>query len=175
MNDIKKDIFSTFEEINHSISSTEESEVHYFGDVFDLANAFLSIDSMTNKKLQKLCYYAKAWYLAINDENLIEEPFEAWVHGAVQPLLYNKYKAYGFQLIPMYTGDAKMLPEEFVSFSREVYEVYGEFNGDELEKINHQELPWLNARKGLKPWQSSHEIIREADMKLYYRSLMDDE
>ena len=36
-----------------------------------LARAFLSIDSMTHKKLQKLCFYAKAWYLALYDENII--------------------------------------------------------------------------------------------------------
>ena len=66
------------------------------GDIFDLAEAFLSISSMTHKKLQKLCYYAKAWYLALYDENIVSEPFEAWVHGAVQPELYQKYKSYGF-------------------------------------------------------------------------------
>ena len=63
-------------------------------DVFALAKAFLAISPMTHKKLQKLCYYAKAWYLALYDHNLIEESFEAWVHGAVQPTLYQAYKKY---------------------------------------------------------------------------------
>lgn len=172
---MNSDILNSFEAINHAISTTESVDTHYFGDIFDLANTFLSIEAMTHKKLQKLCYYAKAWYLAINDENLIDEQFEAWVHGAVQPSLYRKYRSYGFQLIPMFTGNLSELPEEFLSFSREIYDIYGEFNGDELEKINHQELPWKNARKGLKPWQSSNEIIKEQDMKTYYRSLMEDE
>lgn len=30
--------------------------------VFDVAEWFLSKESMTNKKLQKLCCYAQAWY-----------------------------------------------------------------------------------------------------------------
>lgn len=64
-----------------------------------MAEAFLSIESMTHMKLQKLCYYAKAWYLAIYGENIITEPFEAWVSGAVQPLLYHKYKIYGLGYI----------------------------------------------------------------------------
>lgn len=67
--------------------------------IFDMAEAFLSIESMTHMKLQKLCYYAKAWYLAIYGENIITEPFEAWVSGAVQPLLYHKYKIYGLGYI----------------------------------------------------------------------------
>lgn len=166
---------SDFKATEINITTTEEPVIYNKGNIFDLANAFLSIESMTHKKLQKLCYYAKAWYLALKDENLISEPFEAWVHGAVQPLLYQKYRAYGFQLIPMFKGDITTLPETFLDFAREVFEAYGEFNGDELEKINHQEKPWINARKGLKPWQSSNAIINEDDMKIYYRGLIDNE
>ena len=83
------------------------------GDIFDLADAFLSINAMTHKKLQKLCFYAKAWYLALYDHNLISEKFEAWVHGAVQPELYQKYKAYGFDYIPMIT-DTYIIPDKFL-------------------------------------------------------------
>ena len=104
------------------------------GDIFDLADAFLSINSMTHKKLQKLCYYAKAWYLALYNDNLIPESFEAWVHGAVQPELYQKYKAYGFNYIPK-VFDTRDIPEEFMSFAKEIYESYGNLDGDELERI----------------------------------------
>jgi len=143
------------------------------GDIFDLANAFLSIESMTHKKLQKMCYYAKAWYLAINDSNIINEQFEAWVHGAVQPMLYQEYKIYGFGYIPRYLN-LKSIPEEFLSFAREIYDSYGDLDGDELEALNHTEAPWINARKGLKPWQGSNNVISEDDMKVYYRKLMED-
>lgn len=141
------------------------------GDIFDLANAFLSISSMTHKKLQKLCYYAKAWYLALYDENIISESFEAWVHGAVQPELYQKYKPYGFSYIPkvMYTRD---IPEEFLNFAREIYESYGDLDGDELERINHKEDPWIKARGKLKPWQNCERTISEDDMKSFYRTMM---
>ena len=141
---MNENIFDSFEIIDRTASTTEGGAVQTFGNIFDLADSFLTIQAMTHKKLQKLCYYAKAWYLAFNDENLIDEPFEAWVHGAVQPSLYHKYRSYGFQLIPMFTGNLSQLPEEFLSFSREIFETYGEYSGDELEKINHQELPWIN-------------------------------
>ena len=154
-----------------SISSTYGGSLKR-GDVFDLARAFLNISSMTHKKLQKLCYYAKAWYLALYDENLIDDAFEAWVNGAVQPHLYQEYRIYGFQYIPK-EFDARGIPEEFLSFAREIYESYGDLDGDELERLNHTEQPWLNARKGLKPWQGSDNIISEEDMKIYYRKLME--
>lgn len=169
---MSNDIFRDFRETIVPFSFTKGDVLHSFGDVFDLAHAFLAIEAMTHKKLQKLCYYAKAWYLAINDENLIPEPFEAWVHGAVQPKLYQKYRAYGFQMIPMYSEGTNNLPEEFLSFAREVYQSYGAFTGDQLEKINHSEDPWINARAGLKPWQNSNRVISEEDMKTYYRGLM---
>lgn len=143
----------------------------YKGDIFDLADAFLYISSMTHKKLQKLCFYAKAWYLAIYNTNLITEDFEAWVHGAVQPKLYQKYKIYGFGYIPR-VMDIRGVPEEFLSFAREIYDSYGELNGDELEQLNHSEKPWLEARGDLKPWQNSEHIISEVTMKEFYREMM---
>ena len=42
--------------------------------IFDVADWFLSKEAMTPKKLQKLCYYYKAWGLALYyyyDEDLL--------------------------------------------------------------------------------------------------------
>ncbi len=158
-----------------SINTLANESYNVRPDIFSLANAFLCIESMTHKKLQKLCYYAKGWYLAINDVNLISEDFEAWVHGAVQPELYQRYRGFGFNYIPKYTNLINNIPEEFLSFAREIYDAYGHLNGNELENLNHGEAPWLNARKGLKPWESSNEKISENDMKDFFRELMSDE
>lgn len=171
---MSKNLFEDFKPTFLRLDLTDGNVSRYYGDIFDLAHAFLNIESMTHKKLQKLCYYAKAWYLAINDTNLIKEQFEAWVHGAVQPELYQEYKIYGFGYIPLYTNIAT-IPEEFISFAKEIYESYGDLNGDELEQLNHTEMPWLKARNGLKPWQGCNNIIKENDMKIFYRSLMDNE
>lgn len=160
--------YEGFERTEIQFTSTCDDLCKHQGDIFDLADAFLSISSMTHKKLQKLCYYAKAWYLAMYDTNLISEEFQAWVHGAVQPTLYQKYRGYGFSYIPM-VMDTTSIPEEFLSFANEIYRAYGDLSGDELEKLNHTEAPWLSARGSLKPWQSSTNIISEDSMKEYYR------
>ena len=60
--------------------------------VFDIANWFLSKEPMTQKKLQKLCYYAQAWCYALNNYRLMDTVFEAWIHGPVSPPLYDKFK-----------------------------------------------------------------------------------
>lgn len=140
-------------------------------DIFAMAKAFLTLGAMTHKKLQKLCYYAKAWYLVIYDQNIIREQFEAWVHGAVQPDLYYKYREYGFSDIPRNT-DTSQIPEEYLSFAKEVYDAYGHLSGDDLEALNHQEDPWKEARKNCKPWEACSNIITEESMKKYYRGLM---
>lgn len=139
--------------------------------IYSLAKAFLSFAPMTHKKLQKLCYYAKAWYLAIYDRNIVEEPFEAWVHGAVQPELYQRYRDYGYSDIPQ-NSDISSVPEEYISFAKEVYASYGHLSGDELERLNHQERPWLEARAGYKPWETCNTVISEQTMREYYREQM---
>lgn len=136
--------------------------------IFQLANAFLSISSMTEKKLQLLCYYAKAWYLALYDENIIPENFEAWVHGAVQPDLHERYQSYGFDTIPKQTNTVG-IPEEYLSFAKEVYNSYGHLSGQALEYLNHQEDPWKIARGSCQPWKICNNVIKEEDMKQYYR------
>ena len=42
-------------------------------------------DTISPKKLQKLLFYVEAWNLVHLKIPLIEEDFEAWVHGPVLP------------------------------------------------------------------------------------------
>ncbi|WP_027631545.1 hypothetical protein [Clostridium hydrogeniformans] len=48
-------------------------------DIFDVSNYFLSVLPMTHKKLQKMCYYAYAWYYIQFDNGR----FETWIHDQV--------------------------------------------------------------------------------------------
>ena len=81
--------------------------------VDEIADWFLSrSDTVTNKKIQKLVYYAYAWYLVFNNESVDDlrlrffpNRFEAWVHGPVYPELLERFKPYGSEHIPMHAGD----------------------------------------------------------------------
>ena len=64
--------------------------------IFDIANWFLNKNNMTQKKLQKLCYYAQAWYYALKDKRLMRSDFQAWVHGPVSPALYERFRDFGY-------------------------------------------------------------------------------
>jgi uncharacterized phage-associated protein len=151
-------------------------EVLVMYSVYDIANWFLAnMKNITNKKLQKLVYYAYAWYLVLNNEAteqidllLFENRFEAWVHGAVYPDLYGKYKTFGSGPLPAYAGDLPPFSEDDIDILNQIKEVYGKFTGNELESICHQEIPWLRARNGLGPYDPSHNPIKDTDIFEYY-------
>ena len=137
-------------------------------DINVLADEFLAIEPMTQKKVQKLCYYAQGWYAAITLEKLFEEDLQAWVHGPVSPTLYERFKAYGYNKIPQ--KESKSIDEELKGIVQQIYRIYGKLDGDQLEELSHQESPWLNARKGLQPHESSTNVIDFNDMVSFFQS-----
>lgn len=146
--------------------------------VLDVAKYFLSQndENMTHKKLQKLCYYAYSWHLALRKRPLFKEGFQAWVHGPVSPTLYSEYKTYGWTPIPAETSPDFSEGEREIL--EEIYRTYGQFNGDELESLTHSEEPWIEARGNLAPYEPSQNdldvnTIREYYSKLYEQSQND--
>ncbi len=121
--------------------------------IFDVAKWFLEKDTlMSHKKLQKLCWYAYSWDRFINynvEENDLDETFiketraEAWVHGAVFPELYSDVRYNNRIRIESSDNEVSM---EFYDFLEKIYGTYGNYTGEELESINHQEKPWIKAR-----------------------------
>lgn len=145
--------------------------------VFEIARWFLTKESMSPKKLQKLVYYAYAWVLALLNEDidnienrLFDEEIQAWVHGPVCPELYSEYKSYGWSKIEKIEERVR-LDDEVEDILNQVWEVYGSFTGNELESITHQETPWVEARKGLSAFTISQNEIDDRVIFEYYNSL----
>lgn len=137
--------------------------------VRDVASWFLSQESMTHKKVQKLCYYAQAWYCALYGEGpLFDDEIQAWVHGPVIPSLYPVYADYKWNSIPRQAFDEHKLAEKSLQVLNAVYNTYGSFSGDQLESLTHNEAPWKNARGNRKPWETCTESIPCDVMKEYY-------
>lgn len=138
-----------------------------------IANIFLSFASMTPKKLQKLCYYAQAWSLALRHQPLFEEEFEAWVHGPVCVQLYNRFREYRWNEIAQRELDVEV-DDEVMELIESVYETYGDLDGDELEALTHSEAPWQEKRKGLEAWEPSNEIITRGSMEVFYGKMYEE-
>lgn len=136
--------------------------------IFDVAKVFLTFESMTHKKLQKLCYYAQSWHLALHKTKLFDSRFEAWIHGPVCPELYQKYKAFGWNTIPNENINMQTMDKEKVNFINDVYAAYGHLSGDDLEYISHNEEPWLKARDGIDSMTPCDNLIDENIMKDFY-------
>ena len=134
--------------------------------VFHVAAYILSKESMNHKKLQKLCFYAQSWHYAYTDELLFDEPFEAWVHGPVCPVLYKAYKQWGSLKIPMFKNPGTLkLSERSRAIIDSVYEAYGKFSAEVLEACTHREYPWKNAREGYSPGEYCRNVIDNEEMK----------
>lgn len=147
-----------------------------------VATWFLGHSAMSHKKLQKLCYYAYAWYIVFandleavelhfsNINTLTSNKFQAWIHGPVNPLLYHKYKKYGWADIPQEIVPLSF-PQPVTDLLEQVWGVYGKFSADELEAISHSEFPWQNARGNLAPSDSCANVIDDRDILRYYSAL----
>lgn len=137
--------------------------------VFDIAKNFYNRESdMSLKKLQKLCWYAYSWYIALNnepDEENLELLFnsraEAWIHGPVFRDLYDDFRHNDCDKLKSSNTD---LNSEIIYFLDEVYRVYGSYTGYQLESIAIQESPWKNARGDLRPSQPCTNYIDEKDV-----------
>ena len=142
-------------------------------DILEVAKAFLTISSMTPKKLQKLCYYAQGWYAGLTGMKLFDDDLQAWIHGPVCPKLYEAYKIYGYNEIPKL--ETNIANKELKGIVEQIYRIYGKLDGDELEQLTHQEKPWRNARKGIESCVPSNEIIEFDDMKEYFSNKFKEE
>lgn len=136
-----------------------------------LAELLLSYMPMDHKKLQKIAYYAQAWHYTLYDEELVDDVFEAWVHGPVCPTIYHEYKGYGWNDIPKTT---KQITAELKDFLDMIIDAFGKYTGDQLEYMTHLEEPWKNARGNLRPWEASNTTISLDSMKDFYSKLKEE-
>jgi uncharacterized phage-associated protein len=142
--------------------------------IFDVANCLLiqedpeAGEGISNMKMQKLCYYAQGFHLALNGTRLFEDDVEAWLHGPVVPRLYDKYKEYKNQPIPVLEDISwDSLSPEIQDLLSKIYRLYGQYAAWILRNMTHEELPWLNAkRKEIKK-------IADKDMINFFKTQLD--
>lgn len=149
--------------------------------IFDVADYFLSRvelaagSLMTHLKLQKLCYYAQAWHLVFADNTMFDESFQAWAHGPVCPELWLKYREYSWNPLPLPESfDSGLISESVLDTLQEVWDAYGQFDAKYLERLTHQEDPWIKARGQCQPGEACDAPISLESMKEYYSKLQVD-
>lgn len=126
---------------------------------------------VTNKKLQKLLYYAQAWSLVLEGKAVFTEDLEAWIHGPVVPQVYWHYKKFGFGQISDESKSELAAIAPFKKVLDEVWRVYGKYDADYLELLTHSEDPWIFARNELDASDVSQAVISKDLMLSFYSSM----
>ncbi|MBL0047517.1 MAG: DUF4065 domain-containing protein [Bacteroidetes bacterium] len=130
---------------------------------------------LSTLKHQKLLYYAQAWHLAFFEgEKLFEGEFQAWIHGPVNREIYDLYKEKKYLYSEMMVEDitnlaaVSLLAPQYQNHLNTILDVYAPFTATQLEYMTHNELPWIEARKGYSPYARCEQIINEKTMQSYY-------
>jgi uncharacterized phage-associated protein len=147
-----------------------------------LARYILSFVPASQFKLQKLVYYSEAWHLAYFEHPLINEDFEAWIHGPAVRSIWDRFKGQGnyfteWYLKPESAGKIRKyfthtLRSEQLELIADVVQEYGDKSAYHLEALSHAEAPWREARNGYAPSERSEAIISKETMKKYYQSIL---
>lgn len=85
-------------------------------------------ENINHLKLQKLLYYVQVWHLVYSDEPLIDEDFEAWLHGPVLRSVWNYYRTFSIMLDTLPCKEYKLkLTKEQEEIIEDVLDEYGYF------------------------------------------------
>lgn len=128
---------------------------------------------LTNLKLQKLLYYAQAWFLALEDRALFSEDFQAWAHGPVLPSQYRRFREFAWRPLTVEVAAPQIADEAVRLHLESIIEEFGTETAVALERMTHRESPWIDARNGLPNGAASDARISKESMKKYYRDLTD--
>ncbi|RWD79743.1 Panacea domain-containing protein [Mesorhizobium sp.] len=123
-------------------------------------------EAITHLKVQKLVYYADAWFLANYDRSLISDDFEAWAHGPVVRSVYEKYRDCGY--IALEPEKPRAIHAEVLPVLEAVHREYGQFSAKRLEGLTHHEDPWKLTRGDLAPEAKCTRSIDKLLMRNFY-------
>lgn len=129
---------------------------------------------MSTMKLQKLCYFAQGWSLAVLDEPLFADEFEAWARGPVCRALFAQHRTeYSVGSWPM--GDPANLSPRQKLVVDAMLNNYGALTGVELSALTHKpNTPWSAARARASATEGEwcNEPLPMGELKLHFKATL---
>ncbi|MCH7713770.1 MAG: DUF4065 domain-containing protein [Chloroflexi bacterium] len=120
--------------------------------------------SISNLKVQKLCYYAQGIALALLGKPLFLDDIVHWEHGPVVPTVYHNYQSHRGAAIPAPEDlDLTLYDRETQGLLDKVHRVYGQDSAWDLREKTQEEPPWINTPDGA--------AITHQKMRIYFQSL----
>jgi uncharacterized phage-associated protein len=122
-------------------------------------------EGITNLKLQKILYFAQAYYLSKVGKPLFIDNIEAWAYGPVVPNVYIKFRSNKSNAI-IFEKDNSSISDDDKEILKKVWRTFGGYSASKLVDITHAHAPWKEANK------TTNQIISHKAIKEYYSSLL---
>ena len=138
-----------------------------------IAYIFEKLEEVTPLMLQKLLYFIQGVYSALYGKPIFEEDCRAWIHGPVYPEVYDLFRDFKYNPIDdarfaLLEGTEDALTDDEKRVIDLVANTFGMYGGKVLEKITHNENPWMEARKGYGDSIPSSELLPKERIMKYY-------
>lgn len=147
-----------------------------------------TVPDVDQMKLQKLLFYAHAWHLALRDEALLNETFEAWPWGPVIDTVYYQTRRFGRNKIDQKLtmsifsgGHAQMIVPELEDqtdrereFVQLVWDRYKNYTAIQLSNATHREgEPWAQVKELYGNLDSRPTIPNDLIREIFRKKLKD--
>lgn len=138
-----------------------------------IAYIFEKLEEVTPLMLQKLLYFIQGIYSALYGKPIFTEDCRAWVHGPVYPEVYDLFRDFKYNPIDdtrfaLLEGRSDALTDDEKHVIDLVVNTFGMYGGKALEKVAHNENPWMEARKGYGDSIPSSELLPKERIMRYY-------
>jgi uncharacterized phage-associated protein len=143
----------------------------------DIVVYFLHLlkEPVSKLKLEKLCYFSQAWYLALYNKPLIKEQFVSSTMGpslSVLKKIENKYnlKRYIKNSATMYVLEVDyngVVSESDMMHLDDIIHTFGDKSDIVLSDVSHRDAPWVNTERGKK--------MSNTGIMFYYKAIIESE
>ncbi|HBN6221087.1 TPA: DUF4065 domain-containing protein, partial [Clostridioides difficile] len=140
-----------YRKCRESILEIEERELFLKNDKIGAVAEYIisKCEEITPLALQKLLYYSQAFTRLFTKNNLFDDDCEAWVHGPVYRNVYEKYRDFGRNQIEYENNIISLDNDMEEKIVDAVIKYFGCYSGKILERMTHEEKPWVVNRQGL--------------------------
>ncbi len=131
-------------------------------------------DPITQLDLQKILYFVEGFHLALREEALFDDEFEAWTNGPVLPSLWRRFRVHGEKPIPKSMTTVRsdiILSTATIDFIEQIWNEYSIYDSGRLVGLTHDRKgPWARVRDnaGIARGEPSEEVIPKEMMAEYF-------
>ena len=137
--------------------------------IFEIAKKFQEKEhGIFIEKIQRLCWYAYSWYIVSNnspDEKNLDTLFDGQAQAGVNGTIFKElYEDAQFNKSEKLNKAKDITNIKVIEYLDQIWKVYGRLTLFQLNHLTKQEKPWVNARAGLKPNDTSLKKINNYDI-----------